>query len=352
MKHNIFNFTLNELEAFMADNFPKSKPYHSKEIFKWIYGKREHDFSNMSNISKALREKLSGAFDFGWSSLEKVEVDPVDGTKKLLINLYDGNKIESVIIPSDKRLTLCVSCQVGCKRACSFCLTGTMKFTRNLEPSEIVAQLRFASEVAMRDKEALAKGEHSITNIVFMGMGEPLDNIESVGKAINIMQDQFAFGYSKRRITVSTCGIPDRLLAIHSWGQPQIAISLHAPNDELRSQLMPINKKHSLESLFSALEKYPLERGRRITFEYALIKDLNDSIEDAKQLLKLVRRVPAKINLLFFNEYEDSPYKSSTRDKALKFQEFLMNSGVQTNLRESRGQNISAACGQLVTKNI
>ncbi len=351
MKTNILNLTMEELQEHLKNNFSSSKVYHAKELFRWIYRKHEFDFNSMTNISKRLREEFSKHLSVEESMLEKVETDSTDHTKKLLIKLNDDEHIESVIIPTEKRITLCMSSQVGCAMNCDFCFTGTLGFKRNLKVSEIVDQLRFADKIARADtQEDLAEDEHPISNIVFMGMGEPLLNLEAVGKAIQIMEEQLAFGYSKRRITVSTCGIVDKLLELPKWGDSNLAVSLNAVNDELRNKLMPINKKYPLKILFDTLEKYPLERGRRITFEYVLLKGLNDSDNDAGELIKLMKRLPSKVNLICFNTYHGTDYASTKKDRALEFQKIMMDAGVQTNLRESRGQEISAACGQLVGK--
>ncbi|MEZ6175599.1 MAG: 23S rRNA (adenine(2503)-C(2))-methyltransferase RlmN [Candidatus Scalinduaceae bacterium] len=266
------------------------------------------------------------------------------------MRLKDGLRVESVIIQSGKRVTLCISSQVGCRRACKFCRTALMKLKRNLEMSEILDQLRFASEVASEDGRKKKDSSYLITNIVFMGMGEPLDNLENVGRAIEIMEDQAAFGYSRRRITVSTCGVLDTLLSLPEWGNPNLAISLNAAENSARDKIMPVNRRYPLHKLFSVLKKYPLERGRRITFEYILISGLNDSLEDAKKLVNLLRLVPSKVNLLHLNEFENLPLARASEEKAEAFRNHLLTNGIQTNVRPSRGLSIWAACGQLASQ--
>jgi len=349
-KINILNVSREELTALLLENGSLAKAYHPMEIFRWIYRKNVLDFSLMSNISKSLRLYLDDHFEFKESTLEKVYVDKIDNTKKLLIRLKDGLRVESVIIPSEKRVTLCISSQVGCKRACKFCRTALMKLKRNLEVSEILDQLRFALKVVFEDEGIKKDSPYLITNIVFMGMGEPLDNLENVGRAIEIMEDQAAFGYSKRRITVSTCGVLDTLLSLPGWGDPNLAISLNAADDSARDKIMPVNRKFPLHRLFSVLKKYPLDRGRRITFEYILISGLNDNLEDAQKLVNLLKRVPSKVNLLNLNEFENLPLARSSEEKVEAFRNHLLKNGIQTNVRPSRGLSIWAACGQLASQ--
>lgn len=346
---NFYDFTLKDLEKYLQEKISTIKKYHSSELFKWVYEKGVTDFNLMTNISKAMREELKKHIFFEELEIVKIAIDKDDGTRKLLIELIDSNLIEAVIIPAEDRLTLCVSSQVGCAMACKFCLTSQMGFVRNLRPSEIVGQLRLALNIASKNKLSSKDDQHIISNIVFMGMGEPLNNLENVAKAISIFEEQRAFGYSKRRITVSTCGVADKILELPLCGDPNVAISLNSATDIQRESLMPVNRRWPLVELFSVLKKYPLDKGRRITFEYILFKDLNDSVAHASALVKLLKTVPSKVNLICFNEYKDAPYKTTEKQQVIKFQQVLMDASIQTNIRESRGKNILAACGQLAT---
>jgi len=348
---NILTFTRKELNSFFKKEFTESKSYHTAELFKWIYRKNVLDFDLMTNFSKKLRVSLKEKLSVVQSHIDLIERDESDGTVKFRLKLFDGSFVESVIIRTDKRTTLCVSSQVGCAMACRFCLTALMGFKRNLTVNEIIDQLRFAEKIIKESNiTGFEKEEHPISNIVFMGMGEPLNNIDEVGKAIDIMKDQMAFGYSKRRITVSTCGIADRILELPAHGDPNLAVSLNAVSDELRETLMPVNKRYPLKKLFNVLKAYPLERGRRITFEYILMKDVNDSIDDAKALIRLLKTVPSKINIICFNEFKGAAYRTSANEQVLLFTKYLLDNGIQANLRESKGKSISAACGLLAVK--
>lgn len=333
---DIKNFTLEELSAFIA-HLGKER-FRANQIMKWVYQKKVKSFDDMTNLAKDFREALKGVAFVSSLQAIKVEVSK-DGTKKYLFQLSDGNSIESVLIPDEDRLTLCISSQVGCPLDCGFCVTGSGGFVRNLTTSEIVNQI-----CAVQDD---LSEEARLTNIVLMGMGEPLLNYDNVLKALKIMIYGDGLSFSTRKITVSTSGIVPEMLRLGSETTANLAVSLNATTDEIRSRLMPVNKKYPLGKLLSACREYPLPPRRRITFEYILIKGVNDSPEDAKRLTRLLRGIPCKINLIPYNEHEGSGFKRPTDEAIRAFQEILQNAGYTALLRTSKGVDISAACGQL-----
>ncbi len=301
----------------------------------------------MTNLSKALREKLTAIAEIRLP--EVVQDHPSsDGTRKWLLKVDEINHIEMVYIPEADRSTLCVSSQVGCTLACSFCSTARQGFNRNLTTAEIIGQIALASRiVGIPDN----KGQHAITNVVLMGMGEPLLNLENVGPALELMQDDLAFGISKRRVTVSTAGVVPGIDALREQSDVSLAVSLHAPNDELRDQLVPINKKYPIKELMAACKRYVAGKARRrITFEYVMLAGVNDSDEHARQLVKILRSVPAKVNLIPFNPFPDAPYECSSNNRIHAFREIIMQAGIITVTRKTRGEDIAAACGQLAGK--
>jgi len=312
------------------------KPYASKQVYQWIYTKGVGSFSDMTNLSKEAREKLSERFLISKLEVEKVLEDE-DGTKKFLFKLKDGEKIESVLIPADdKRVTLCISSQVGCKLGCKFCRTAGIGFKRDLTISEIIDQV-------------LAVSPSSITNLVFMGMGEPLNNYENVKQAIKILTDQDGMSLVKRRVTVSTAGVVPGIkkMSEDNLGV-KLAVSLNATTDEVRQKIMPIAKTYSIDELIDACLIYNPPGSRlRTTFEYVLIGGVNDSMDDAKRLVKLMSRLPSKVNLIPFNPYPDSDLKAPKEEVLKEFFNYLYKKHIQVNIRKSRGQNILAACGQL-----
>lgn len=317
-----------------------SKPYRAKQVLDWVYKKKIKSIEEMTNLSKKLREDLQKEFYVSGNILLQKLVSK-DGTRKYLFELEDKQKIESVLMPDDKRLTLCVSTQVGCKFNCSFCYTGKMGFTRNLTSGEIINQIM-----------SVGKNEKRITNIVFMGMGEPLDNYENVIKAAKIIFSPWGLGIGASKITLSTCGlIPGMKRLKEEKLNINLAISLNASDDNVRNQLMPVNKKYPLKKLLKACREYPLKPKNRITFEYVLIKDLNDSEKDARQLADLLKGIKCKINLLPFNKRPDakSQYDTPDQDKVNKFHEYLLSRKFTVFMRKQRGIDISASCGQLLT---
>ncbi len=337
---DIKNFHLDELKITLTEyGFQK---FRATQIFNWIYDKGIFDFNLMSNISKKDREALSKTFSIYIPEIPYI-LKSNDGTIKFAIKLKDNNIVESVLIPDDDRLTLCVSTQVGCRMGCKFCLTGKQKFIRNLEPHEIIDQVLVA-------KFLLLKKKIKITNIVYMGMGEPLDNIENTITSLKILNDDNGFNFSNRKITISTCGIYDKFKKLSDNFDGNLAISLHSADNEKRTFLMPVNKKYPLEKLIEHCKKYPLKNRQRITFEYILIKDVNDSINDAEKLYKILKGIKAKINLIKFNEYPGSEFKAPDDEKVEEFQRYLFNKGLTALLRKSKGKDILAACGQLFSR--
>lgn len=297
----------------------------------------------MTDLSKSLRESLADEVFFSTLTPAVKEVSK-DGTIKYGFSLSDGNMIESVLIPEGDRNTLCVSSQIGCAMGCKFCLTGTMGFIRNLTPAEIVNQVCAVIE-DIRDK-----GEEQLNNLVFMGMGEPLANFENLITALEILMDDLGLNFAERRTTVSTCGIAPKIIELGEKIKVNLAISLHAADNETRNLLMPINKTYPLEVLLDACRAFPLPKRKRIMFEYILIEGINDSDEDAYKLADILRGIPCKINLLPCNETPALPYKRPSSQRVEKFQDILRNADYTVLLRSPRGADISAACGQLATK--
>ena len=315
--------------------------YRAAQIFQWIYRHHAESFAEMTNIAKADRERLAKLFVL--SSLRVAATErSSDGTAKILFGLEDGHTIESVLIPEEKRLTLCVSSQVGCRQACRFCLTGAGGFVRNLRSGELADQVLTVSRILRAD------GGPEITNIVFMGMGEPLDNLDELLRALAVITDDRAMGISPRRITVSTCGLVpqiDRLGA--SRTRTNLAVSLNASTDAVRERIMPVNKRYPLAELLAACRRYPLEPRRRITFEYVLLSGVNDSEEDARRVAAMLKGIPCKINLIPFNACAGIPFERPDERAVRRFQKVLVERHVTAPVRESRGRDISAACGQL-----
>jgi 23S rRNA (adenine2503-C2)-methyltransferase len=331
-KIDIKNYSLPELEQFLSGK--GKERFRATQIFKWLYQKDAGSFAEMSNLSKDLREELEETAFVSNLKPAVVEVGN-DGTRKYLFELADGNSVESVVIPDEGRNTLCISSQVGCAMGCEFCLTGTFRLSRNLTTSEIINQVC----AVRRDAE--------VRNIVFMGMGEPLHNLDNVIRSIRILLDGNGLQFSNRRVTVSTCGLVPEMLILGREVIANLAISLNATTDELRSQLMPVNRTYPIAALMEACREFPLPSRRKITFEYVLIGGLNDSLEDAKRLLRLISNIPNKVNLIPFNEHEGCSFKAPTRAAIDAFHKFLIDRNVTVITRESRGSEISAACGQL-----
>ena len=316
--------------------------YRTTQVLRWLYSEGVESIDEMTNLSKRFREDL-GLSSF-ISKLHPLRIEEArDGTKKFLFRLDDGNRIESVLIPDKSRLTLCMSTQVGCAMGCRFCLTGKKGLKRNLTASEILNQILAARQTLSENA--------SITNIVLMGMGEPLANYENTLKALTLMAYPDAFKFSSRRITLSTVGLLPELERLAKEKITfQLAISLNASNDETRSRIMPINRRYPLIELLAVCRRFPLKPRTRITFEYVLMEGVNDSPQDAKELVKILRGIPSKVNLIPLNEAPAIPFKRPSEEKIRRFQEILMESGLTAIVRASKGSEISAACGQLEAK--
>jgi 23S rRNA (adenine2503-C2)-methyltransferase len=336
-KKNILELDRNELISWLESR--KIEPYRADQILKWIYLRQADRFDLMTDIAKDIRPVLEDHFTIGRLQKERVEISK-DGSRKYLFKLEDGKRIESVLIPERDHYTLCISSQVGCAQDCRFCLTARGGFQRNLSKAEIVSQVR--------DIKHQMEDSMPLSNLVFMGMGEPLANYKNLVEAIAVITDSsLGLGFAGRRVTVSTAGLVSRLAALGRDTKVNLAISLNATDNDTRSRLMPINRKFPIEKLLKACQHFPLPGGRRITFEYVLLKDVNDSVEDAHRLVKLLRPVKSKINLIPFNSYEDSRYQRPDEDSILRFQKILIDRNYTVMIRRSKGQDISAACGQL-----
>lgn len=321
------------------------KPYRAQQVLKWIHFNGAENFESMTNISKDLRQKLSEIAEI---TLPQViyEKAASDGTYKWLLRLHDGNCIETVFIPEKTRGTLCISSQVGCILNCDFCSTGKQGFNRNLSTAEIMSQLW----IAVR-KLSTTNGvhDHKVTNVVMMGMGEPLLNFDNVIPALNLMLDDFAYGLSKRRVTVSTAGVVPAMYQLRELSDVALAVSLHAPNDELRNKIVPLNKKYPLKELMAVCREYFKDDKRRsITMEYVMLAGVNDTPEHAQQLIKILNGVRAKMNLIPFNPFPMTQYQRSDMNTIQRFRDILMKAGLNTTIRRTRGDDIDAACGQLV----
>ena len=318
------------------------KPFRAKQIMKWLYGTHVQSFEKMTDLSKDFRKTLADEFYIG--GLEKVRVEASeDGSRKYLFKLADQNHIETVLMPEDDHFTICISSQVGCAQGCAFCLTAKGGFVRNLSRSEIISQIR---EVKKDLPDPLR-----LTNIVIMGMGEPLYNYDNMISALKtIIDGDYGLKFSRRRVTLSTAGVASRLIQLSHDTPVNLAVSLNATDNETRSRLMPINRKFPMAQLLDACRHYHLRPRRRITFEYILIKDLNDTDENARKLIKLLAPIRAKVNLIPFNEHSESDFKRPVESRILTFQEILRNNGLTAIVRRSKGADISAACGQLRAK--
>jgi len=323
------------------------KKFRATQVMKWIHQLGVVDFQEMNNLSKDLRNQLAET-----SCIQNLQVakDLIskDGTRKWLLQLPDGNHIETVFIPEDDRGTLCVSSQVGCALDCSFCSTGRQGFNRNLGTAEIISQVWLAAHLLEEEK----KPGRKITNVVMMGMGEPLLNFDNVVTAVRIMMDDFAYGLSKRRVTVSTAGVVPAMDRLGDILDMRLAVSLHATNDELRNELVPVNKKYPLKELMAACRRFIDKQNTRsrITFEYVLLDGINDQPEHARELIKLLKGIPTLMNLIPFNPFDGSGYSTSSKKAVLRFREILHKAGMTTVVRKTRGDDIDAACGQLAGK--
>ena len=336
---NFYSFTLEGLEAYLKQ-YGKEK-FRAQQIFKWVYEQRVTDFDSMLNLSKNLRAELKNLITFELPPILKHLVS-MDGTQKFLFDVQDGNSIEAVVIPSDDRLTLCVSSEIGCNMGCHFCFTGKQKLKRRLDISEIVGQF-------MQVQDVIGKNGLKLSNIVFMGMGEPLDNSEAVFGAIDVIHSPWGVNLSRKKITVSTSGLIPEMYKV-AEAKVRLAVSLNGFNDEVRSQVMPINKKYPLKDLLNECKRYYRATGDRITMEYVLLKGVTDQIPHAKELVKLLKDVPCKINLIPFNEHPGSGFERPSDEAVQAFHTECMNLGAHVLLRRTMGRDIYAACGQLTTK--
>jgi 23S rRNA (adenine2503-C2)-methyltransferase len=341
MKANLLDFEAAGMAAFLAGI--GEKPFRARQVLRWVHRGGESEFERMSDLARSLRQRLA----------ETAEVLPprmirdtvaADGTRKWLLDVGNANAVETVFIPEENRGTLCVSTQAGCTMACRFCSTGRQGFNRNLTTAEIIGQLWWAN----RALGAVHGDERAISNVVLMGMGEPLLNFENVVPALRLMLDDNAYGLSRRRVTVSTVGIVPMMDRLRDECPVALAVSLHAPNDALRSRLVPINEKYPLDTLLAACRRY-LERAPRdfITFEYVMLDGVNDSAAHGRELAALVAAVPCKINLIPFNPFPESGFRRSPREAVRRFSDVLNAKGIVTTTRKTRGDDIDAACGQL-----
>lgn len=340
-KINLLNLDRQAMQDFFVGI--GEKPFRATQVLQWIHHYGVEDFDAMTNVSKELRTRLK---EIACMAAPEVVADLLaeDGTRKWLLRLSGGNAIETVFIPEEDRGTLCVSSQVGCTLNCSFCSTGHQGFNRNLTTAEIISQVWLANRALGRDP----KGERIITNVVLMGMGEPLLNFESVTAAIRIMLDDLAYGLSRRRVTLSTAGMVPIMDRLHDECPVSLAVSLHAPNDALRDQLVPLNKKYPIRELLDACRRYCADSPRsRVTFEYVMLAGVNDSVEHARELVQVLRDVPAKVNLIPFNPFPQTSYQRSSGNAIDRFRDVLIEAGLTTITRRTRGDDIDAACGQL-----
>jgi len=329
--------TLAELETVFA---PWGKErYRARQLYRWLYRKFVDDFDGMTDLSKEFRRLLASSCRVSAAPAERIEVS-ADGTEKFLFRLADGEAVESVLIPDEDRRTLCISSQVGCALECGFCATGAMGFRRDMTAAEIIHQACFAAR-------RLAERGERLSNVVFMGMGEPLRNVAEVSRAIEVLLSQDGFGLSGKRVTVSTAGMIPELLAMAQKYPVSFAVSLNASRDPQRTLLMPVNRRHPLRELVAAMRRIPLQSGRKVTAEYVLLAGVNDAPEDAAALARLLRGARVKVNLIPYNPHERSPYAAPPRETVDRFREVLLAAGIQTITRDRRGADIRAACGQL-----
>lgn len=344
-KKSLYSFTLNDLrDYFLEKGLPK---FAADQVFLWLYKEFEPRIELWSNVSKKVKSEILESFELElpqiiWNGLSK------DGTRKFLIKMQDGQSVETVAIPARDRLTLCVSSQVGCAIGCTFCHTGTMGLKRHLSPDEIVGQ--FMAVTYWLKKNSLENNltdYQKLTNIVYMGQGEPLHNYENVKTATIIFMEDKGLGLSQRKITLSTSGLVPQIEKMWDFPPVNIAISLHASHNNIRTELMPINKAFDLQRLFEAIKKVPLKAYRRITYEYILIADLNDRPEDIEGLIDLLDKKESKINLIPYNDFPESKFKRPSNAKVIWFQEELLKRGYVCTTRTTKGQDILAACGQL-----
>jgi 23S rRNA (adenine2503-C2)-methyltransferase len=341
MKQNLLDLEPAAMTAWFAEH--GEKPFRAKQVLRWIYKNGESDFDAMSDLAISLRDKLKQVACIQTPKVMREETAS-DGTRKWLLDVGTGNAVETVFIPEEGRGTLCVSSQAGCALDCAFCSTGKQGFNRNLSTAEIIGQVWWANHELGKN----AEGNWPVTNVVMMGMGEPLLNFDSTVSALRLMLDDHCYGLSRRRVTVSTSGVVPAMDRLREECPVALAISLHAPNDALRNELVPINQKYPLKELMAACLRY-LEKAPRdfVTFEYVMLAGVNDRPQDARQLIELVRDVPCKFNLIPFNPFPQAPYRRSDMETVKHFRDILMQADIVTTIRKVRGDDIAAACGQL-----
>jgi 23S rRNA (adenine2503-C2)-methyltransferase len=337
-----YDLSILEWEFFFETNqLPK---YHGKQVYEWIFSKQKMDPSDFSNLSLAIRTLLKDSFDFTLLEIHS-RLFSKDGSEKLLLKTKDQLLIEMVIMPYDDRVTLCLSSQVGCRMGCNFCQTGKMGFKRNLSSGEILSQILLANQLLTQKEQKL-----KVTNVVFMGMGEPLDNFDEVVKACKVMVDKKALGLSKAKVTVSTSGLVPEIYRLARELPVRLAISLHSADDQTRSQMMPINRRYPLEKLKKALLEYPAPARYGVTLEYVMIEGVNDTILDAKKLVKFIHGMKAKVNLIPINHFPGLKMERSQEESIQAFQKYLSDRSIPAPVRYSRAQDVSGGCGQLAAK--
>lgn len=347
---DILNFDRTELATELSNSMGL-QPYRAKQIIQWVYRRRVRDFSSMTDITRPVREELGNRYRIFRPEIASVQLSK-DGTRKYLMRMDDGSLVETVLICQPKRYTLCVSSQVGCAIGCKFCRTGLMGLTRHLTTAEIIGQvLRVQDHIEeLRSANAESMPEQ-FTNIVFMGMGEPLHNFDNVVRAAKLLNDELGTNFSKRKVTISTSGLVPKIRELGASSVPvALAVSLNATTNETRDQLIPINKRFPLEELLDALREFPLKGKMRITLEYVMLHGINDTADDLKRLQKLARGIPSKINLIPYNENAGLGFRSPSESWVNHWQRALLDGGLNATVRWSKGQDISAACGQLATE--
>ena len=341
---NLLDFDEAGLRAFFESI--GEKPFRAQQVLKWIFHHAETDISAMTNLGIALRQKLELMAEIRLPEILR-EQRSADGTVKWLIGFQGGNAVETGYRPEPKRGTLCVSSQVGCALNCSFCSTGAQGFARNLTCAEIIGQVWLAAKALGHERN----GQRRITNIVMMGMGEPLLNFDAVVPAMSLMRNDLGFGFAAKRVTLSTAGLIPGIYRLRDTIDVALAVSLHAPVDDVRTELVPLNRKYPIAELMQACRDYVSEKHKRtVTFEYTLIDGVNDHPEHARKLVKLLRTVPSKLNLIPFNPFPGTQYRCSSQERIVQFQEIVMRGGLIATVRKTRGEDIDAACGQLVGK--
>ncbi|RRD90369.1 23S rRNA (adenine(2503)-C(2))-methyltransferase RlmN [Conchiformibius steedae] len=341
MKTNLLNYNLPALTEHFAQM--GEKPFRARQVMRWIHQGGAENFDQMTDLAKSLRAKLNGCAAVGIPALMAAQ-ESKDGTRKWLLDVGTGNGVETVFIPEAERGTLCISSQVGCALECTFCSTGRQGFNRNLSAAEIIGQLWWANKAL----GVTPKNERVISNVVMMGMGEPLANYDNVVTALSIMLDDHGYGLSRRRVTVSTSGMVPQMDRLKEDMPVALAVSLHASNDAVRDEIVPLNKKYPLKTLMAACNRY-LEKAPRdfVTFEYVMLDGVNDRLQHARELVDLVKDTPCKFNLIPFNPFPNSGYQRSKREQIHAFRDILAEAGLVTTVRKTRGDDIDAACGQL-----